>query len=65
MRDMSENAKLFSSLAMHIRRSVCPAATARDQKRPVAACPSDCGLVQELRGRIGGAESTNAGDRGS
>jgi hypothetical protein len=26
MRDMSENAKLFGSLAMHIRRSVCPAA---------------------------------------
>jgi hypothetical protein len=35
MRDMSENAKLFSSLAMHIRRSVCPAALARDQTRPV------------------------------
>jgi hypothetical protein len=26
MRDMSENVKLFGSLAMHIRRSVCPAA---------------------------------------
>jgi hypothetical protein len=25
IRDMSENVKLFSSLAMHIRRSVCPA----------------------------------------
>jgi hypothetical protein len=65
MRDMSENAKLFSSLAMHLRRSVRPAATARDQTRPVAACPSACGLVQELRGRIGGAQSANAADRGS
>jgi len=57
MRDMSDNAKLFSSLAMRLRRSVRPAATARGPTRPVAACPSACGLVQELRGRIGGAES--------
>ncbi len=32
MRDMSENVKLFSSLAMHIRRSVCPAAPAQDRR---------------------------------
>ena len=25
MRDMSENAKLFGSLARHMRRSICPA----------------------------------------
>ena len=31
IRDMSENVKRFSSLAMHIRRSVCPAAPAQDR----------------------------------
>jgi hypothetical protein len=40
MRDMSENVKLFSSLAMHIRRSVCPAALAQDQTRATATCPA-------------------------
>jgi hypothetical protein len=38
MRDMSETAKLFGSLATHIRRSVCPAALARAEKRPVPRC---------------------------
>jgi len=38
MRDMSENVKLFSNLAMHIRRSVCPVALAQDQTRPTATC---------------------------
>jgi hypothetical protein len=32
IRDMSENVKCFSSLAMHIRRSVCPAAPAQDRR---------------------------------
>ena len=36
MRDMSENVKLFGSLAMHIRRSVCPAALAHDPTRSTA-----------------------------
>ena len=38
MRSMSENAKLFGSLAMHVRRSVCPAALTQDQARPMATC---------------------------
>ena len=38
MRSMSENAKLFGSLAMHIRRSVCPAALTQDLTRPIATC---------------------------
>jgi hypothetical protein len=38
IRDMSENVRLFSSLAMHIRRSVCLAAPAQDQRKPTATC---------------------------
>jgi hypothetical protein len=38
MRDMSETAKLFGSLATHIRRSLCPAAPPREETRPVPRC---------------------------
>ena len=38
MRNMSETVKLFGNLATHIRRSVCPAALARAEKRPVPRC---------------------------
>jgi hypothetical protein len=38
LRDMSENAKLFGSLAMQVRRSLCPAALAREKARPAPRC---------------------------
>ena len=38
MRDMSETAKLFGSLATDIRRSVCPAVLAREETQPMPRC---------------------------
>ena len=39
MRSMSENAKLFGSLARHIRRSTCPTTGRQNEVR------ADCGLA--------------------
>jgi hypothetical protein len=39
MRSMSENAKLFGSLARHIRRSTCPTTGHQNEVR------ADCGLA--------------------